>query len=133
MNGIQTENTTDAGGGQNVGWIDAGDWMDYSVNVASAGTYNLSFRVASGTSGGQLQLRSGSNVLATVNVAGTGGWQTWTTLAATATLSAGTQTLRLHAVSGGYNLNWVQFSTSSTPPTGTSYRIKNRWQNTYLY
>jgi hypothetical protein len=133
MNGIQTENTTDAGGGQNVGWIDAGDWMDYNVNVASAGTYNLNFRVASGTTGGQLELRSGSTVLASVNIAGTGGWQTWTTLTATATLAAGTQTLRLHAVTGGYNINWVQFSSGTPPPPGNSYRIKNRWQNSYLY
>jgi hypothetical protein len=134
MNGIQTENTTDGGGGQNVGWIDANDWMDYNVNITTAGTYNISFRVASGTAGGQLQLRRGTTVLATVNITGTGGWQNWTTLNTTATLSAGTQTLRLHAVSGGYNVNWVQFSTGTPPPpTGTSYRIKNRWQNTYLY
>jgi hypothetical protein len=107
--------------------------MDYNVNVASAGTYNLNFRVASGTTGGQLELRSGSTVLASVNIAGTGGWQTWTTLTATATLAAGTQTLRLHAVTGGYNINWVQFSSGTPPPPGNSYRIKNRWQNSYLY
>jgi hypothetical protein len=138
MNGIQTENTTDTGGGQNVGWIDANDWMDYSVNVSTAGSYTVTFRVASGTSGGQLQLRNSSgSVLATVNIAGTGGWQNWTTLTATANLSAGTQTLRLFAVSGGYNVNWVQFATGTTPPppppTTTKYYIKNRWQNTYLY
>jgi hypothetical protein len=120
MNGIQTENTTDAGGGQNVGWIDANDWMDYSVNVSTAGSYTVSFRVASGGAGGQLQLRnSGGTALATVSVTGTGGWQTWTTLTATANLSAGTQTLRLYAVGGGYNVNWVQFATTSTPPPTT--------------
>lgn len=136
MNGIQTENTSDTGGGQNVGWIDANDWMDYSVNVSTAGSYTVNFRVASGTTGGQLQLRSGSNVLTTVTVAGTGGWQNWTTITATATLSAGTQTLRLFAATGGYNVNWVQFTQGGTtppPPTGTKYYIKNRWQNTYLY
>jgi hypothetical protein len=136
MNGIQTENTSDTGGGQNVGWIDGNDWMDYKVNVSTAGSYTVNFRVASGTTGGQLQLRSGSNVLATANISGTGGWQTWTTVTASATLAAGTQTLRLFAVSGGYNVNWVQFVQGSTPPppTGTTkYYIKNRWQNTYLY
>jgi hypothetical protein len=136
MNGIQTENTTDTGGGQNVGWIDGNDWMDYSVNVSTAGTYNVAFRVASGTTGGQMQLRNSSgSVLATVNIAGTGGWQTWATVNATATLAAGAQTLRLFAVTGGYNVNYVQFSTTTTPPppTSTKYYIKNRWQNTYLY
>jgi hypothetical protein len=137
MNGIQMENTSDAGGGQNVGWIDANDWLDYNVNVSTAGTYNVSFRVASGASGGQMQLRKGTTVLATANISGTGGWQNWTTVTATTSLTAGTQTLRLHAVSGGYNLNYVQFSTGTTPPPppppSSAYYIKNRWQNTYLY
>jgi hypothetical protein len=135
MSGIQTETTTDAGGGSNVGWIDANDWMDYSVNVATAGTYNLSFRVASGTTGGQVQLRKGSTVLATANIPGTGGWQTWSTITTTAALTAGTQTFRLHAVTSGFNINYVQFATGGTPPPppSSSYYLKNRWQNTYLY
>jgi hypothetical protein len=118
MNGIQTEATSDAGGGLNVGWIETNDWMDYSVNVATAGTYTVGFRVASPSGGAQVQLRSGATVLATANVAATGGWQTWTTVNTTATLAAGTQTLRVHFSAGGMNLNWVQFtSTGNTPPT----------------
>ncbi|MDB5052145.1 MAG: carbohydrate-binding protein, partial [Bacilli bacterium] len=77
MSGIQTETTTDTGGGLNVGYIDTGDWMDYSVNVQSAGTYTVGFRVASINSTGQLQLKNGAGtVLTTVNVPNTGGWQT---------------------------------------------------------
>jgi hypothetical protein len=133
MNGIQTENTSDTGGGQNVGWIDANDWMDYNVNVSTAGTYTVGFRVASAGSGGQLQLRRGTTVLATVTIPATGGWQTWTTVNATAQMTSGTQTLRLHAVSGGYNINWVSFSTTTAPPPSSAYYIKNRWQNSYLY
>jgi endoglucanase Acf2 len=118
MNGIQTETTADAGGGLNVGYIDTGDWMDYSVNVATAGSYTVAFRVASVSGGAQVQLRSGATVLATANVAATGGWQTWTTVNATATLAAGTQTLRVHFATGGMNLNWIQFTgTGNTAPT----------------
>lgn len=113
MSGVQKEPTTDTGAGENVGWIEAGDWMDYYVNVASAGTYTVSFRVASLSGGGQLQLRSGSTVLSTVNVNATGDWQAWTTLTASANLSAGTQTLRVYASAGGWNLNWIQFSSTS--------------------
>ena len=39
MSGVQTETTSDTGGGLNVGWIDAGDWMAYSntvVNIPSS-------------------------------------------------------------------------------------------------
>ena len=115
MNGVQLEGTSDAGGGQNVGWIDAGDWMDYQVNVAAAGTYQLDLRVASQPGGGQLQLRSGNTTLATVNIPATGGWQSWRTLSVNANLAAGNQTLRLYASSGGFNLNWVNFAQQSTP------------------
>jgi hypothetical protein len=118
MSGVQTEATTDTGGGLNVGWIDAGDWMDYNVNVSTAGSYTVGFRMASGASGGTIQLRnSGGTVLCSAIVGGTGGWQTWTTVNATATLPAGTQTLRLHASTGGYNINWVQFATSGNSLT----------------
>ena len=80
MSSIQTETTTDTGGGRNVGYMDTGDWLDYSVNVATAGTYNVDFRVASLNANTQLQLKKGSTVLATVNVPYTGGWQNWQTV-----------------------------------------------------
>ena len=47
MSGIQTENTADEGGGQNVAWQDDNDWMDYSINPSSTGIFQLNFRVAS--------------------------------------------------------------------------------------
>jgi predicted chitinase len=113
MSGIQTETTTDMGGGLDVGWIDTGDWMDYSINVPSADTYSVEFRVASINSTGQVQLRdSVGNVLATVNVPNTGGWQAWTTVSTYVNLGAGTQTLRLYASSGGFNVNWLNIATS---------------------
>jgi hypothetical protein len=117
MQGVQKENTTDAGGGQNVGYIDAGDWMDYRVNVAAPGTYQVQYRVASLNGGGSIQLRSGTNTLATTTVNATSGWQNWATVTASATLAAGSQTLRIYAGAGGFNLNWIQFSSGNTPPT----------------
>ena len=118
MNGVQLETTTDAGGGQNVGWIDAGDWMDYQVYVSSAGTYNIDFRVASANGGGQLQLQSGGQTLASVAVPSTGGWQNWTTVSTTATLAAGSQVIRLYAPAGGYNINWAEFTGGGSTGTG---------------
>ncbi|MBW4840950.1 MAG: discoidin domain-containing protein, partial [Paenibacillaceae bacterium] len=52
MNGIQTEPTSDTGGGLNVGWIHVGDWLDFNVNVLNAGTYTVEYRVASNTGTG---------------------------------------------------------------------------------
>lgn len=110
MNGVLTENTTDAGGGKNVGWIDNGDWIDYNVNIAYTGTYLASFRVSSPYANQRFQLRkSNGTVLATINVPRTGAHQTWVTVTASVSLDAGPQTLRIHSLQSGWNINWSEF------------------------
>jgi hypothetical protein len=111
MYGIQTENTSDAGGGQNVAWQDNNDWMDYAVNIAASATYTVNFRVASMFSGAQFQLRNSSgSVLATVTVPNTGNFQSWQSVSASVSLPAGSQTLRIVTTqaNGGWNLNWFE-------------------------
>jgi len=116
MSGVQTEGTSDAGGGLNVGYIDNSDWMEYSVTAAAAGTHTLYFRVASFYSGAQFQVKKGDAVLATVDVPNTGGWQNWQTLSAVVNLAAGTQTIRLLSVhSSGWNINWIEVQQGGTP------------------
>jgi hypothetical protein len=127
MLGIQIENTTDTGGGLNVGYTDAGDWMDYAVNVQTAGAYTVSFRVASLAATGKIELRNqAGTTLATLTQGSTGGWQTWVTKSVTANLTAGNQTLRIYYTGAGLNINWIQFasatnSTITINPTADAY------------
>ena len=112
MLGVQTEGTTDAGGGLDVGWIDTNDWMAYnSINVPSTGSYLLEYRVAS-PSGGRLSqdLNGGATVLGQVAIPATGGWQTWTTVSQTVNINAGTYNFGIFAVAGGWNINWWRIS-----------------------
>jgi endo-1,3(4)-beta-glucanase len=37
-----------AGEGNTVSYINDGEWLEYTVNIAQAGTYDLAFRYASG-------------------------------------------------------------------------------------
>lgn len=120
-NGIQTEPTTDVGGGQNIGYINNGDWAEYQVDVTSAGTYEVTFRVASDNAGGVITLQKDGSDLGSVNVVNTGGWQNWTDVSTTVDLAAGQQTLRL-TFSGGsiflFNVNYIDFK-NSAPSTST--------------
>jgi len=127
MSGIQTEPTSDAGGGLNVGWQDNNDWMDYSVNVPSSGVFTVNFRVASMFSGAQFQLRkSDGTALATITVPNTGSFQSWQTVSVSANLSAGLQTLRITTIqaNGGWNINWWEIAGGATPPPATNIKIE---------
>lgn len=116
MSGVSTEATTDAGGGSNVAYIDNGDWMDYNITAATAGTFTLKLRLASPAAGGQLQVRkTDGTILSTVTVPNTGGWQNWQTVNTTINLPAGNQTIRiLSTANQGWNLNWLDFTNTTT-------------------
>ena len=115
MSGVGTETTTDIGGGLDVGWIDAGDYMSYNVNATTAGSYTVSFRVSSPLTGNGFQLKAADGtVLATVTVPNTGGWEAWQTVAAVITLPAGNQTLKVVSVGANWNFNWMQFAFNQT-------------------
>ncbi len=121
MSGVQTESTTDTGGGQNVGYIDSGDWLTYSVNIPAAGTYNVSYRVAAPAGGGQIQLEKagGSPVYSNINVPATGGWQNWQTISHNVVLPAGEQQIAISAITGGFNVNWLKVENVDNTNPGT--------------
>jgi hypothetical protein len=93
---VDIEPTTDTGGGYNIGWMRAGEWLEYTVTVAAAGTYAVSVRVAVKSDGGTFHVEFGGvDKTGPLKVPNTGGWQTWTTVRKTVTLAAGTQVMRL--------------------------------------
>jgi len=111
MYGVQTEATTDAGGGLNVGYLDAGDWLSYpSVDIPTSGTYTVEYRVASLNGGGNLALEEagGSIAYGSVSIPATGGWQNWVTVKHTVQLSAGKRKFGIAIRNGGWNLNWFR-------------------------
>lgn len=117
MNGVQLETTTDTGGGQNVSYVDAGDWLAYNnVNFPTSGNYLLEYRVAS-PSGGTLSsdLNAGAVPLGSTAIPATGGWQNWTTVSRTVYVNAGTYNFGVFAQTGGWNLNWIRIT-----PTGSA-------------
>jgi chitinase len=114
-NGMTVE--TCAEGGQDMGYIDAGDYLVWnSVAIPTTGTYLIEYRVASGASGGTISadLNAGAIQLGSTTIPGTGSWQTWTTVSKTVSLNAGTYNFGIYAQTGGYNLNWVRITKQGT-------------------
>ncbi|MEM6391747.1 MAG: carbohydrate-binding domain-containing protein, partial [Planctomycetota bacterium] len=123
--GVDLQSTSDTGGGFNVGWTTDGEWLEYLVG-ATAGTYNISARVASGANNpGQLRLLIGDgnnfSELDTFDMFSTGGWQNWQTLTLNdIAIGQGPQILRAEVVGGGYNLNWLGFESAVMSDTTTA-------------
>ncbi len=106
---VRKEATGDTGGGENVGYIDDGDWLDYNIKTLFPGTYTFNFRVSNAYGNGLIEIKSASGaILGHVNVPQTGGWQTYTTISTEVELPIGSQVIRLYANRGAYNLNWFE-------------------------
>ncbi len=107
--------TTAGGNGHDLGWTATGQWLNYTVNVATAGTYTVSLRLAAPTAvtdGLHIDNSSGTNLSGTIAVPATGGYQDWTTVTASVTLPAGEHTLIVDQDNGGWNLHYMTFASA---------------------
>jgi probable HAF family extracellular repeat protein len=121
--GVDIQPTSDTGGGFNVGWMSAGEWLNYTISVGQGGTYTLTARVAASGAGGTFHVDFGGvNRTGPLTIPNTGGWQTWTDVSATVTLNAGVQSMRFMADANGPtgvfgNLNSLRLTSAAAPPT----------------
>jgi hypothetical protein len=109
-----------------VGDVVAGEWLEYTINVTSGGTFNFHARVASAGQGGNFHLVVDDNAVpGFMTVPDTGGWGTYTTITKTGvTLSPGTRVLRVAFDTNGSsgatgNFNFFEFTTAGGTATGT--------------
>ncbi len=127
QSGIQTENTSDVGGGLNVGWIDNGDWMEYGIeNNSSETSYEISFRVAASSADGKFDYYLDNKRISGVLVPSTGGYQTWKSVVKNITIGQGKHYFKIVATNAGFNLNYIDIHV----PTGIK-KINEREINIY--
>jgi hypothetical protein len=118
QNGIQTENTGDTGGGLNVGWIDANDWLEYNIDVAYDTIYHATFRCASPNSpAGAVSILLDDTQVGSISFTSTGAWQTYESFLVDIPLKAGKHKLKLLVTTSGFNFNW--FMLENDVVTGT--------------
>ena len=92
---------------------EAGEWLDYTVN-ASSGTYSLTLRVSAAAPGSSLRFTANGEALTeTVSVPASPGFIK--VVVPNVTLAPGVQTLRLHVVSGGFDLDWFEIGIPPGP------------------
>ncbi len=129
MFGLGVEDTSDDGGGSNIGYTHEGDYSDYKIFTSSSSSYTVDFRVASESDGGKVALALVEQntsrefiVLPEVEIPVTGGWQNWTTVTANLEnkIPKGIFLLRLKVIEGGFNMNWLNFRDIDTDLDGIS-------------
>jgi hypothetical protein len=127
--GVDLEDTADtldtsaAGGAYDLGWTTSGQWFNYTVDVATAGTYAVGLRLSSPygiTDGLHIDNSAGTDLTGPIAVPNTGGYQDWTTVTASVTLPAGVQTLTVDQDDNGWNLHYLSFATTGSTGTGGS-------------
>ncbi len=117
--GVDIEATSDAGGGHNVGWIEASEWLVYGgLSIPTSGSYTIRMRVASPSGAtASVDLNGGSIQLGDFAIPATGGWQNWTTVTRTMNINAGTYNFGVFAKTSGWNFNWIEVVASGSGNT----------------
>ena len=82
-------------GGFQVTNAEPGEWMDYCVDVAEAGTYEITIPVASFDGGGIFRILFGGQTAATLTAPKTGSWTSAADVSARVELEAGEQLMRV--------------------------------------
>ncbi len=118
--GEDVDATVVVGEGATVGWINAGEWLEYTVEVQQAGLYTFALRYASGNNAGGgpffLQL-NGDSISPAIPLTYTGNWTTWQTKTVNnIPLKSGRQVLRVHFANGEFNMGKMTFTYAAPLP-----------------
>lgn len=97
--------------GYSIGWVNADEWLQFSINSDSAAAYELMFRSASATGPGIVRLVvNGTDISPGHQLPTTGGWQTWASSTINnVILAGGTNKVRLVFDKAGSNVSFFKF------------------------
>lgn len=115
--GVDIENCSDAvSNGFHVGWVEDGEWMQYTIQSAEAMTYNVLLRYASQSATARVYIEiNGKRASKTVSLSPSGGWSVWKTAAITNVIvPVGTVKMKIVFETGGANFNYFQFKNPKT-------------------
>ncbi len=109
-------------GGYHVGFLEPGEWLEYTVDIASAGTYRVTAHVASLSGGGAFFFTYDAGTGNRMIVPQTGNWVTTEPVSETVQLNAGVQVIRFSVYTlPAFNIDRFDFeliaaTSVETPP-----------------
>jgi hypothetical protein len=108
--GVDKQLTTDPeGGGCNVGWTEAGEWLEYDLKVQHATQLSFTARVASNVFNRSFHLELDGVDISGSQTVPRNGWQSWgNKTTAAVPVSAGKHRLRVVFDTGLVNLNFIR-------------------------
>jgi tetratricopeptide (TPR) repeat protein len=118
---VDLHDCIDLGGGLEVGWIRAGEWLAYTVEVLEDGDYDLALRIGTPGIGARTHVEfDGRNATGPIMLPRTGSFQVWQTATTPRVrLRKGRQVMRIvfdapARGTAGYvcELNWIRLSKS---------------------
>ncbi|MFA6341834.1 MAG: endo-1,4-beta-xylanase [Fibrobacteraceae bacterium] len=102
--------------GYAIGYTDAGEWLEYTVNVAKEGVYTYEALVSSGSDGSSFRLFIDDQAITdTVKVTNGGDWDTYSTVTGkTTALTAGPHILKIAITGSSVNIDNIKFTEGTT-------------------
>lgn len=110
-NGPDLENTSDDGGGFNLGYTRDGEWLRYEVEAGANFSAKMVIRFAATNSGARVQFRVSNGTLSSqspiITLPSTGGWQNWQNFEISpVAIFEGANTVELFFDRGNVNINY---------------------------
>ena len=107
--GVETENTGNLAN-SNIGWTNAGEWYEYTVNVQNAGVYSMTAQLASAGGGALRIFINGEDKTGSVSFVSTGSWGDYKDITiGKIPLKEGKQIMRVMVDVTGANLRSYKF------------------------
>jgi hypothetical protein len=111
-----------------VGYNQAGEWLEYSVNVKEAGDYTMYASVATDNSTAGFKLSVDGDAVAEVAVSGSS-WDNFTKVKANLTLPAGEHILRFEVTGDWFDVDYFNFVAGKDAPETTTSIGQVNFQN----
>ena len=117
-----------------VGYNQAGEWLEYTVNIKEAGDYTMYASVATDNSTAGFKLSIDGDAVAEVSVSGSS-WDEFTKVKTNVTLPAGEHILRFEVTGDWFDIDYLSFVAGKDAPENTTaiadVKFQNKVEKTY--